>query len=141
MRLHFLTMFLIFATVLQPAFMPFDSRPAQKKIESKKAKDNESGQQKSEQINDARPITSAEEKRQRAIALIDGVLLSADKIAPVEYRILTEIEAAALIWQFDKERALPLLKDAITLLRKLLNDKGETTEISFPNRRSKEQRL
>ncbi len=83
---------------------------------------------------------SSENKKQLALSLLEEVLASSHRIAPVEFRIMTEVEAATLVWEFDKERSISMFKSVIEAMRQLLEERGETTVIN-DYRRSKERRL
>jgi hypothetical protein len=63
--------------------------------------------------------TTKEEKQRLALWLIDGVLVKTHSIGPVEYGILTQVEAATLLWNIDNSRALALLTDACGKMRDL----------------------
>lgn len=67
--------------------------------------------------------------------LIDGVLANAHKISPTEYGILAQAEAAALLWNFDKERSLPILKSAVEAMQKLLDEQSKEEREDWNSRR------
>lgn len=65
---------------------------------------------------------SLQKKKEIANSLIEGVLDNAKQISPVEYRVLTEVEAATLLWQLDRERSLSVLKGAVATMKKMIED-------------------
>lgn len=70
---------------------------------------------------------SSRESKELAMSLLEGVLLGTDRITPVEYNVLTLVEAATLLWQIDQDRALAMLKNACETMRDLREkdpDKG-----------------
>jgi hypothetical protein len=69
-----------------------------------------------------------EQKKQQALSLLEEVLLNTERITPVEYRILTEVEAANLLWQLDKERSVSILKNVIKDVAKLLEEERRSKE-------------
>ncbi|HLG14290.1 MAG TPA: hypothetical protein VJH03_07285 [Blastocatellia bacterium] len=87
-----------------------------------------------------KPNSQSEARKKEALALLEAVLSSAQKIRTDEYRILTEVEAATLLWQLDKERSIAILKRVVHTIRALLQDKNESTEVN-PQRKSKERML
>ncbi|HSB09138.1 MAG TPA: hypothetical protein VLM38_06475 [Blastocatellia bacterium] len=89
---------------------------------------------------EAKAKPSPEEIKQRALSLLEDVQLGSDKINPVEYKILTEVETATVLWQVDRERALSIVKSAINAMRRLLEERKESTEVDGM-RQSKEQML
>ncbi|MFY9558272.1 MAG: hypothetical protein WAV47_26470 [Blastocatellia bacterium] len=72
--------------------------------------------------------------------LLENVLLGTEKINPIEYQILTQVEAANVLWQFDKQQAVSILKSAVKAMRRILEEKNITTEVNS-YRRTKEQML
>jgi hypothetical protein len=52
------------------------------------------------------PPEDSKQKKLRALSLVDAIVATADRITPVEYSILVQIEAATLLWQVDQSRAL-----------------------------------
>ena len=67
-------------------------------------------------------------KRQQAMSLLEDVLIRTHRISPIEYRILVEVEAGTIVWQFDKDRSLSILKNAIGVMREFFDSKQESTE-------------
>ena len=67
-------------------------------------------------------------KRQRALTLLDGVLRNADNISSDDYRLLTLVEAATVLWQQDRDQALSILKSAVAALRRVLDGQKELTQ-------------
>ena len=51
------------------------------------------------------------------MSMLEAVLLASDRISPVEYNVLTLVEAATLLWQSDHDRALTMLKGACETMR------------------------
>ncbi|HWP42483.1 MAG TPA: hypothetical protein VNO14_04560, partial [Blastocatellia bacterium] len=66
--------------------------------------------------------------------------MTADKITPAEYRIFTEVEAATLLWNIDRERSITILRGVVKAMRQLLESAKVSTVIT-PFRKSKERRL
>jgi len=69
------------------------------------------------------------EKKERAMQLLESALASSRQISPIEYRVLTEVEAATLLWRTNRERAYSILKGAVSTMRRVLDDEesnGET---------------
>jgi hypothetical protein len=81
------------------------------------------------------PNTSPAEKEKLALSLIDGALAGIDKINPVEYSILVQVEAATLLWRLDKERSISLLKSGVMSLRKLREEERESKEKQIVSKR------
>jgi hypothetical protein len=77
---------------------------------------------------------SSRESKELAMSLLEGVLLGTDRITPVEYNVLTQIEAAALLWQVDQDRALAMLKSACETMREL-REKDPDKSINSKQRR------
>ncbi|MEW6211181.1 MAG: hypothetical protein AB1631_22640 [Acidobacteriota bacterium] len=75
---------------------------------------------------------SPREKKQRAMSLLEEVLATAHKITPPEYGILAEVEAAALLWHSDKDRAGSILKNSIETMRALLEEAKENKTVGRP---------
>lgn len=71
---------------------------------------------------DERVAAAKQQKKELAMSLLEGVLASAHRITPVEYSLLTQVEAASLLSQFDKDRSLVVLKNAWDALRALMED-------------------
>lgn len=67
------------------------------------------------------------EKKERAMSLLDGTLYSTKQISPVEYRILVEVKAATLLWQFDRERSSTVLKGVVALMKKIKEDEQHSS--------------
>jgi len=63
--------------------------------------------------------TLREDTKKSAMLLLELVLSGSDRITPVEYNILTRVEAATLLWPSDPDRATPMLKAAVELMRQL----------------------
>jgi hypothetical protein len=76
---------------------------------------------------DQPPISPAEKKR-LAMSLLDGVLVGTDKIEPVEYGILVQVEAATLLWPLDKERSVAILTGAVKTMRGVLSAEKQSKE-------------
>jgi hypothetical protein len=62
---------------------------------------------------------SSEERKQLALSLLEGVIGGTEQLRPVEYSIMTQVEAAAALWPIDKARAVSLLKKSWAALREL----------------------
>ncbi len=83
---------------------------------------------------------SPREKRQQAMSLLEEVLATAYKITPVEYGILTQVEAATLLWQSDKDRALAILKRSVEAMSALLEEAKDSKTAARPQS-EKQRRL
>ena len=77
---------------------------------------------------------SVRESKELAMSLLEGVLLGTDRITPVEYNVLTQVEAATLLWQVDQDRALAMLKSACETMREL-REKDPDKSINSKQRR------
>ncbi len=84
------------------------------------------------QPNKAGEVTlSPKAKKQQAMLLIEEVLAGAHKITPAEYGILAKVEAATLLWQYDQDRALSILKNSVEAMSALLEEtKKSKTSVS-----------
>ncbi|HKQ05378.1 MAG TPA: hypothetical protein VJ464_09615 [Blastocatellia bacterium] len=70
-------------------------------------------------------LTGLERKwAQQARTLLDGVLATAYRVEPIEWRCLVEVEAGTLLWPDDKERATSIFKSAIAAMREQLKKEG-----------------
>lgn len=74
------------------------------------------------------PVLMPDPNRQQAMSLIEDVLIRTHRISPIEYRILAEVEAGIIVGQFDKDRSLSILKNAIETMRAFFDSKEESTE-------------
>jgi hypothetical protein len=72
----------------------------------------------SEQLSSISP----QERKKRAMQLLDYVLANAIDVKPAEYGVLTQVECATLLWRFDKERSISILKEAVKTLREITKD-------------------
>ncbi len=81
---------------------------------------------------------SPAKKKLLAISLLDEALANTDKINPVEYGTLVQVEAAAILWEIDKERSVSLLRSAIKSLRDLMDEERQSKEkrIASKNRQT-----
>jgi hypothetical protein len=99
-------------------------------VEDKKRKgrnqEPKSDAKRSKGLNNETSISPRDAKKQQAISLLEGVLATTDRITPVEYRVLTEVEAATLLWQLDKERSLSVLKNAVERMREVMEKEKES---------------
>ena len=77
---------------------------------------------------------SPRESKELAMSMLEGVLIGTDRITPVEYRVLTKVEAATLLWQIDQDRALAMLKSACETMREL-REKDPDKSINSKQRR------
>jgi len=68
------------------------------------------------------------------MSLLEGVLLGTERITPIEYNVLTLVEAATLLWQIDQDRALAMLKSACETMREL-REKDPDKTINSKQRR------
>ena len=111
--------------------------PAPKANPEKSKTDAKSNQQKPQtpghDTNPAKgqkdhPQASPAEKKRQAMSLLDAVLVGTDKIEPVEYGILVQVEAATLLWPLDKERSVAILTDAVKTMRDVLNAEKQSKE-------------
>lgn len=84
--------------------------------------------------------SSNEEKKRQALSMLENVLLGTERINPLEYQVLTQVEAASVLWQLDKQQAVSILKSALKTMRREMEEKNVTTEVN-PYRRTKEQML
>jgi hypothetical protein len=75
---------------------------------------------------------SAQERKKRAMQLLDYILVNAVDIKPVEYSILTQVEGATLLWKFDKGRSLSILKDAVKTLREVFKGNKDINKNDYP---------
>ncbi len=96
-----------------PATLPSDKRPSAKSTSKEKSQTAKSA----EELR-----LSAQQKKMMALSTIDEVLAAAHKITPVEQGVLVQVEAATLLWRFDKDRSFSILASAVESLRKLLDD-------------------
>jgi hypothetical protein len=78
--------------------------------------------------------SSPRESKEFAMSMLEGVLLAVDRISPVEYNVLTLVEAATLLWQSDHDRALIMLKSACETMREL-REKDSDKSINSKQRR------
>lgn len=77
---------------------------------------------------------SPRESNELAMSLLEGVLVGTDRITPVEYKVLTQVEAATLLWRIDQDRALAMLKGACETMRDL-REKDADKSINSKQRR------
>lgn len=74
---------------------------------------------------------SPKAKKQQAMLLIEEVLAGTHKITPTEYGILAQVEAATLLWRYDHDRDLSILKDSVEAMNALLEEtKKSKTSVS-----------
>lgn len=78
-----------------------------------------------------------DQKKQQGLDLLEGVLSRSRRITPIDYRILTDVEAATILWSLDRDRSISILKDSITLMRALAEKKDSPTATD----RSREMRI
>jgi hypothetical protein len=82
-------------------------------------------------------------RKEEALRLLETVLAGVHRISPVEYALLTQVEAASLLWPLDRERALTIVNKAGDGLRELFEkekeSQGPKANAQRPGR--KEQRL
>lgn len=78
--------------------------------------------------------SSSRKNKESAISMLDGVLLGTDRITPVEYSVLAQVEAATLLWQIDQGRSWTLLKSACETMRDL-KEKDPDKSINSRQRR------
>jgi hypothetical protein len=81
---------------------------------------------------------SAQEKEHLARSLVEGVLVGTHKSKPAEYGILAQVEAATLLWQFDRERTLSILKSSLEAVQALID--AENADKEAAKRLSRKQR-
>jgi hypothetical protein len=74
------------------------------------------------------PHASPAEKKRLAMSLLYRALAIADKIDPVEYSILVQVEAATMLWQINNEQPVSLLDRAVKTLRVLLDEERQSKE-------------
>ncbi|MFL6275761.1 MAG: hypothetical protein ACJ74G_11300 [Blastocatellia bacterium] len=94
----------------------------------------------SKPVAESRPTASERKWAQQARSLLDGVLVSAYRVEPIEWRCLVEVEAATLLWQDDKERATSIFKSAIAAMREQLKKEG-TAKATGDESESRAQRF
>lgn len=118
------------------------STPKSGRIEAESAKQTGSLEQGKHQESKRSAATSLESSDARAsarqdlaVSLLENVLAGINRVTPNEYKILAQVEAAALLWQIDKERALTTLRSAVEDLREFC---GKDVDASL---NSKERRL
>ena len=78
----------------------------------------------------------AAESKRKGMFLLEGVLASNDRISPIEYGILAQVEGAILLWRFDEPRAESLLANAFSTMRAAL-EKGPKDQGSFGENRQR----
>ena len=109
-----------------------DKKATTSETPSKKAPAPKANLEKSKeptvQHNEQKPQAHASpaKKKQLALSLLDEVLAGADKIDPVEYRALVQVEAATILWPLDKERSVSILKSAVKAMRDLLDEESQS---------------
>lgn len=69
---------------------------------------------------DDKRSASPEEKRQQAMSLVEDALAVAKGISPIEYKVLTQVEGAAVLWPSDQARARSILQDAVNTSRQFM---------------------
>lgn len=104
-----------------PATSASDRRQSAKSISKEKARTGKS----SDELR-----SSAQQKKMTALSLIDEVLATAHKITPIEQGILAQVEAAALLWRFDKDRSFSILRNAMESLKKYIDDEKSENKTS-----------
>jgi hypothetical protein len=83
------------------------------------------------------PAKPSQEKRVEALSLLEDVIAMSDRIAPVEYSALTQVEAATLLWPTDKERSVAMLKKSFGAMRELLEQQSKPkSELPSPGTRA-----
>lgn len=100
-----------------------DSRRAENQRRADKSKSSGERQKGSAQ--------AASEKTGEARLLLDYVLANAVDIKPVEYSALVQIEGATLLWKFDKERSLGILRDAVKTLKEVFKDNKDLNKDEY----------
>lgn len=93
--------------------------------------------------NSAGPVNervsgAQQRKKELAMSLLEGVLLSAHRIAPEECGLLIQMEAATLLWESDRDRSMVVLKKAWDRLNELFEEQKKAND-DRPSR--KQQRL
>ena len=115
-----------------PAQTLKQSTPATKpQTDTKQSKASEIGSQKkdageqktnaaaSKEPSDKRSA-SPEEKRLQAMSLVEEALAVAKGISTIEYKVLTQVEGAAVLWPSDQARAHSILQDAVNASRQFM---------------------
>jgi len=70
--------------------------------------------------------SSDQNNKKLAVSLLEETLAGAKLVEPIECSLLTQVEAATLLWQFDRQRAWDILKDSVETLSNLIEaEKGE----------------
>jgi tetrahydromethanopterin S-methyltransferase subunit F len=68
---------------------------------------------------------SAQEKEQFLRSAVEDILIGADRVNSVEHSILVQVEAATLLWEFDRDRANSVLGGAVEKFRGLLEKESD----------------
>jgi hypothetical protein len=95
----------------------------------KKKLENQKQGNRSQPLDDRK--TESQEKKKKAMQLLDYILANATDIKPVEYSALTQVEGAALLWRFDKERSTAILKDAVKTLQEVFKDNKDINKNDY----------
>jgi hypothetical protein len=75
--------------------------------------------------NDKRSV-SPEEKRQQALSLVEEALAVAKGSNPIEFKVLAQVEGAALLWPSDQARARSILQEAVNATRQFVEEEKKT---------------
>lgn len=112
--------------------------PASKKPQATDQKNKRDPKSEKDRNNEF-SISPQEQKKQQAITLLEGVLANAHRIEPVEYRVLTQVEAGTQLYTFDKERSIALFKSAFKTMRQLLDEEkpSKPTALRVESRRQR----
>jgi hypothetical protein len=96
-------------------------------------KKSENQKNRSQSLSDSKNevLLSQQEKKKKTIQLLDYILANATNIKPVEYSVLTQVEGATLLWQFDKERSIAILKDAVKTLQEIFKDNKDINKNDY----------
>ena len=129
--LTILVMVLLAHTIYSDARPQYSQENASLTRSSDRNRQNQARDSRDKQTQLSKPSNSkltfsSRQKKKQAVSLLEGVLATADKITPVEYSILTRVEAASVLWQLDKERSVAILKVVIKTLRGLVEEEKQS---------------
>lgn len=82
----------------------------------------------------------AANRKEEAMMLFDNALANSHQVNPAEYSILIQVEAGTILWGFDKERSLTILKKAAKTLDEI-QEEGKQSETRDPADYERRKRL
>lgn len=109
------------------AFHTLESKPVDAKTNQKIGPDTATRPQISG-VTKTDKRSEMAQKRERAMMLVDSALASSRQISPIEYGVLTEVEAATLLWRVNRERAHSILKGAVSTIRRIMDDQESNAD-------------